>query len=153
VLDPGLDPAAGSAELQVSDCKIIVTAESQVITNQAAVSLLLSRLLVDAPATALAAHSSDSQFSWMDGQTGELDGETLAELMAGALADLDALPWDTLEGGLQRSSFDDFETEDLHLYLIDRDFVLAAVCPKNVSVAELDSRVSAILGDLRQFLA
>ena len=64
-----------------------MTVEGMVVSNQAGVSLLLSKLMSDTGIKAVAGQSSDGQFSWMAGEASELDGETLAAVMADALSD------------------------------------------------------------------
>ena len=126
--------------------------ERKKLSNPAGVSLLLSKLLVDASAKAIAGQSSDGSFSWMDGVADELDGETLSDVMSKAANESDSIDWDTTAGGVRRASFD-FDSENLLLYLFtESDFVLAAITPKSLSAVDVDRKVTAILPNLRDFL-
>jgi predicted regulator of Ras-like GTPase activity (Roadblock/LC7/MglB family) len=121
------------------------------VSSPAGVSLLLSKLMVDAAVRALAAQSSDGQFSWMDGEAEEIDGETLAGVMAGAMSDAESLDWEDGPANLPRTEFE-FEDETLVLYLVDPDFVLAAIFERGGDAAALERALGAISGDLRNFL-
>jgi hypothetical protein len=122
-----------------------------VALNSAGVSLLLARFLDTTDVKGAAGQSGDGQFSWIAGDFQDVDQETLCELLAGVMADADEMPWDEIQPSLRRTTFD-FDSEQLVIYLVRDDFVVAAVASLEADVSNLDRAMGDLVSDLRQFV-
>jgi hypothetical protein len=127
-------------------------AQKSKILNPAGVSLLLSKLMVDVSAKAVGGQSADGAFCWIDGIGDELDQETLSELMTGVLDDPELLEWSATGSGVRRCSIDDFEADELLIYLITEGFALCVVVAKDQDVGPVDRQIDSIGSSLTGFM-